>query len=68
MNNGGLYGPVSVFAGRMPDFSFLILHFSFIIHHSSFIIHHSSFFILHSSFFISQDNTLYYIIKRNGKQ
>ena len=61
MNNGGLYGPVSVFAGRMPDFSFLILHFSFIIHHSSFIIHHSS-------FFISQDNTLYYIIKRNGKQ
>ena len=43
MNNGGLYGPVSVFAGRMPDFSFLI-------HHSSFIIHHSSFFILHSSF------------------
>ena len=43
MNNGGLYGPVSVFAGRMPDFSFLILH-------SSFIIHHSSFFILHSSF------------------
>ena len=54
MNNGGLYGPVSVFAGRMPDFSFLILH--------------SSFFILHSSFFISQDNTLYYIIKRNGKQ
>ena len=61
MNNGGLYGPVSVFAGRMPDFSFLILHFSFIIHHSSFLIHHSS-------FFISQDNTLYYIIKRNGKQ
>ena len=47
MNNGGVYGPVSVFAGRMPDFSFLILH---------------------SSFFISQDNTLYYIIKRNGKQ
>ena len=29
MNNGGLYGPVSVFAGRMPDFSFFILHSSF---------------------------------------
>ena len=33
---GGVYGPVSVFAGRMPDFSFLILHFSFFILHSSF--------------------------------
>ena len=32
------------------------------------LIFHFSFFILHSSFFISQDNTLYYIIKRNGKQ
>ena len=43
MNNGGLYGPVSVFAGRMPDFSFLILHFSFLISHFSFFILHSSF-------------------------
>ena len=59
MNNGGLYGPVSVFAGRMPDFSFLILHFSF-------FIFHSSFFILHSSF---RKITPYInIIKRNGKQ
>ena len=43
MNNGGLYGPVSVFAGRMPDFSFLILYFSFLISHFSFFILHSSF-------------------------
>ena len=52
MNNGGLYGPVSVFAGRMPDFSFLILHFSF--------------FILHSSF--RKITPYINIIKRNGKQ
>ena len=39
-----------------------------LIFHFSFFIFHFSFFILHSSFFISQDNTLYYIIKRNGKQ
>ena len=39
-----------------------------LIFHYSFLILHFSLFIIHSSFFISQDNTLYYIIKRNGKQ